>query len=42
MIEVIGPVASGDEVAIDKVDELADGIEVTAVSDDNLPAKAGP
>jgi RND family efflux transporter MFP subunit len=33
MVEVIGPVAPGDEVAIDKVDELADGVEVTVVND---------
>ncbi|WP_437551081.1 efflux RND transporter periplasmic adaptor subunit [Sorangium sp. So ce367] len=30
LIEVVGPLAEGDEVAIDKVSELADGIEVAA------------
>ncbi|WP_437985249.1 efflux RND transporter periplasmic adaptor subunit [Sorangium sp. So ce117] len=29
-VEVVGPLAEGDEVAIDKVSELADGIEVAA------------
>ncbi|WP_437769465.1 efflux RND transporter periplasmic adaptor subunit [Sorangium sp. So ce281] len=29
-IEVVGPLAEGEEVAIDKVSELADGIEVAA------------
>ncbi|WP_437969569.1 efflux RND transporter periplasmic adaptor subunit [Sorangium sp. So ce260] len=30
LVEVIGPLADGEEVAIDKVNELADGIEVAA------------
>ncbi|WP_437757953.1 efflux RND transporter periplasmic adaptor subunit [Sorangium sp. So ce1389] len=30
LVEVIGPVTEGEEVAIDKVGELADGIEVAA------------
>ncbi|WP_437939901.1 efflux RND transporter periplasmic adaptor subunit [Sorangium sp. So ce341] len=30
LVEVIGPVADGEEVAIDKVSELADGIEIAA------------
>ncbi|WP_437716553.1 efflux RND transporter periplasmic adaptor subunit [Sorangium sp. So ce448] len=30
LVEVVGPLAEGDEVAIDKVSELADGIEVAA------------
>lgn len=29
LVEVVGPLSEGEEVAIDKVDELADGIEVT-------------
>lgn len=30
LVEVIGPLTEGEEVAIDKVDQLADGIEVAA------------
>ncbi|WP_231864747.1 MULTISPECIES: efflux RND transporter periplasmic adaptor subunit [Sorangium] len=30
LVEVVGPLSEGDEVAIDKVSELADGIEVAA------------
>ena len=30
LVEIVGPIAEGDEVAIDKVSELADGIEVAA------------
>lgn len=42
LVEVLGSITAGDEVAVDKVDELADGLEVTAVSDGSPPAKAGP
>ncbi|MCC6559537.1 MAG: efflux RND transporter periplasmic adaptor subunit [Polyangiaceae bacterium] len=42
MVEVIGPVAAGDEVAIDEIDELADSVEVIAVSDGSAPAKPAP
>jgi RND family efflux transporter MFP subunit len=42
LIEVLGPIAAGDEVAVDHVDELADGLEITALSEGSPPAKAGP